>query len=203
MRKKPKEGFWKVQKKSFLRKDIYRHRFETFAKMPGVTTGALYFFFEGKEALFAELVEEPLQILKKIMLQHYEDEMQQITTAEQQKEDHMDDAEASIQIIHYLYQYYDAFQLLVNKSLGSRFEHTVDEFVEFTQKHYAHYAKLLQKHKGYEPVSEYLIHWIAHMQVDVFIHLLTHVSSEEEAQQYIRPIVTYLRGGWDALFTEH
>ena len=79
----------------------------------------------------------------------------------------------------------------------------VDEFVEFTQKHYAHYAKLLQKHKGYEPVSEYLIHWIAHMQVDVFIHLLTHVSSEEEAQQYIRPIVTYLRGGWDALFTEH
>ena len=91
----------------------------------------------------------------------------------------------------------------MNKSLGSRFEHTVDEFVEFTQKHYAHYAKLLQKHKGYEPVSDYLIHWIAHMQVDVFIHLLTHVSSEEEAQQYIRPIVTYLRGGWDALFTEH
>lgn len=190
-------------KKEFLEKGYLQASLRSICKNAGVTTGALYFFFEGKEALFAELVEEPLQILKKIMLQHYEDEMQQITTAEQQKEDHMDDTEASMQIIHYLYQNYDAFQLLVNKSTGSRFEHTIDEFVEFTQKHYAHYAKLLQKHKGYEPVSEYLIHWIAHMQVDVFIHLLTHVSSEEEAQQYIRPIVTYLTGGWGALFAEH
>ena len=182
--KETKRRLLESAKKEFLEKGYLQASLRNICKNAGVTTGALYFFFEGKEALFAELVEEPLQILKKIMLQHYEDEMQQITTAEQQKEDHMDDAEASIQIIHYLYQYYDAF-------------------VEFTQKHYAHYAKLLQKHKGYEPVSEYLIHWIAHMQVDVFIHLLTHVSSEEEAQQYIRPIVTYLRGGWDALFTEH
>ena len=166
--KETKRRLLESAKKEFLEKGYLQASLRNICKNAGVTTGALYFFFEGKEALFAELVEEPLQILKKIMLQHYEDEMQQITTAEQQKEDHMDDA-----------------------------------FVEFTQKHYAHYAKLLQKHKGYEPVSEYLIHWIAHMQVDVFIHLLTHVSSEEEAQQYIRPIVTYLRGGWDALFTEH
>lgn len=201
--KETKRRLLESAKKEFLEKGYLQASLRSICKNAGVTTGALYFFFEGKEALFAELVEEPLQILKKIMLRHYEDEMQQITTAEQQKEDHMDDTEASMQIIHYLYQNYDAFQLLVNKSTGSRFEHTIDEFVEFTQKHYAHYAKLLQKHKGYEPVSEYLIHWIAHMQVDVFIHLLTHVSSEEEAQQYIRPIVTYLRGGWDALFTEH
>lgn len=198
--KETKEKLLESAKKEFLEKGYLQASLRSICKNAGVTTGALYFFFEGKEALFAALVEEPLQMLKKVMLQHYEDEMQQITTEEAKKADHLDDVDASMQIIHYLYQYYDEFQLLVTKSFGSRFENTVDEFVEFTQKHYAHYAKLLQKHKGYEPISEYLIHWIAHMQVDVFIHLLTHVSTEEEAQQYIKPIVQYLVGGWEALF---
>ena len=83
--KETKRRLLESAKKEFLEKGYLQASLRNICKNAGVTTGALYFFFEGKEALFAELVEEPLQILKKIMLQHYEDEMQQITTAEQQK----------------------------------------------------------------------------------------------------------------------
>ena len=37
----------------------------------GVTTGALYFFFNDKEDLFAAIVEQPFNELKKLLLEHF------------------------------------------------------------------------------------------------------------------------------------
>ena len=49
-------------------------------------------------------------------------------------------------------------------------------------------------------IDDYTIHWIAHMQIDVFVHMLQHEPSEEKAQQYIGKIVDYLVAGWMSIF---
>ena len=37
---------------------------------------------------------------------------------------------------------------------------------------------------------------MAHDQVDIFIHLLTHCKSEKEALRQIRALFGYIIGGW-------
>ena len=53
--KETKRRLLESAKKEFLEKGYLQASLRNICKNAGVTTGALYFFFEGKEALFAEL----------------------------------------------------------------------------------------------------------------------------------------------------
>lgn len=184
-------------------------------KNAGVTTGALYFFFQDKEDLFASLVEEPLQKLYKVIFAHYQSELDQVKeesdfcvgNAEKPagmrrtiRLFHEEDQETAALLAHYLYQYYDEFNMLLTKSQGSRFEHCVEQFVEITEQHYRVLADETARKRELSPPEDYLIHWMSHMTVDVFVHLLTHESSEQAALRHIEPIVRYMTEGWDGLF---
>ena len=48
-------------KQEFLEKGYMKASLRTICKNAGVTTGALYFFFQDKEDLLKQLVEEPLK----------------------------------------------------------------------------------------------------------------------------------------------
>ena len=45
-----------------------------------------------------------------------------------------------------------------------------------------------------------MIHWLSHMHIDIFVHMLTHEQSEEEALKHIEVIVKYLISGWIRMF---
>ena len=46
-----------------------------------------------------------------------------------------------------------------------------------------------------------MIHWLSHIQIDAFIHLLTHEQDVEKAARQIEDIVVYLLSGWNGLFS--
>lgn len=186
-------------KKEFLQKGYMKASLRNICQNAGVTTGALYFFFKDKEDLFAALVEEPLQQLYGVMNRHYSDEMLQIEKNRALKETGADDLEASYQIVHYMYQYYDEFQLLL-KSQGSRFETCVDWFVEISEKHHRILADKLAEKANIPRIDDYMIHWMSHMIIDCFVHLLTHEKSEEAAMGHIEPIIKFIMGGWFEMF---
>lgn len=186
-------------KKEFLEKGYMQASLRSICKNAGVTTGALYFFFQDKEDLFASLVEEPLGKLYEVMAEHYQEEREQAEKGLTSKEDFSGDLEAARMIIHYMYQYYEEFQLVLTKSQGSKFEQSIDYFVNITEKHYRYFADVVSKRKRIEPVSDYMIHWIAHMHIDLFVHLLTHEKSEEAAMKYMKSIIQYLFSGWNGL----
>ena len=54
--------------------------------------------------------------------------------------------------------------------------------------------------RGTKRLDDYLIHWVAHMQIDAFVHLLTHEKDKEEATKQIENIVYYIIAGWLAMF---
>ena len=189
-------------KKEFMEKGYIQASLRNICKNAGVTTGALYFFFKDKEDVFASLVEEPLQKLYEVMRFHFEEEKKQLQAGDMSmlNEDFEDDIQAASQIIHYMYQYYDEFQLILTKAQGSRFEKAIDEFIAISEKHYRIAADRISEYRKTARVDDYLIHWVAHMNIDCFVHMLKHDMSEEEAVKYMESIIHFLIAGWNGLF---
>ena len=188
-------------KQEFLEKGYQGASLRSICKNAGVTTGALYFFFQDKEDLFAAIVEPVLEKLKHMLQQHMRQELMELQQLPDAREDNMqDDMFASAQIIHLLYANYDMFTLILTKSQGSRFENCVDEFVAIMENGYQIFASEQAKVLGVEPPDEYTLHWVAHVQINAFSHLLLHEKDEQKALKHMEQVMNYLLGGWNAMF---
>lgn len=187
-------------KAEFLEKGYMNASLRSICKNAGVTTGALYFFFRDKEDLFDSLVVPTMTRLQEEMQWHFDSEKEEISHGIPDYSDSVDDIKATRQLVHAMYQNYDILLLAISGSKGSRYENCVDEFVTIAESHYRALADGMTEQLGLPRIDDYTIHWIAHMQIDVFVHLLQHEPSEEKAQQYIGRIVTYLVSGWMSLF---
>lgn len=198
--KETRDNLLRCAKQEFLEKDYMQASLRNICKNAGVTTGALYFFFQDKEDLFANLVQEPLNRLYQIMLKHYNEEMEYPPEMLNRLEEVGDDIDAAKRVIHFMYQNLEEFQLLLIKSKGSRFENCIDQFVEITEKHYRRMADQMCEYMHVPRLDDYMIHWLSHMHIDIFVHMLTHEQSEEEALKHIEVIVKYLISGWIRMF---
>lgn len=185
----------------FMEKGYQGASLRNICKNAGVTTGALYFFFKDKDDIFASLVAPVLGSIRTMMEAHMQQELQEVKGELQEgQDDFSDDVYAFRRIIHELYQNYDRVQLLLTKSQGSSLAGCIDEFVAFTEKNYRMLADAQAKVCGVSAPDDYTIHWMAHMQIDAFVHLLTHEPDEEKAVAHLGDILKYLLAGWYALF---
>lgn len=167
----------------------------------GVTTGALYFFFKDKEDLFAAIVEQPFNELKSLLLGHFTSEKEMSLS---EMYEHIDGGhdELSAALIHHLYTNYDAFMLLLTKSQGTRFESAVDEMVDMTDKTYRAMAENMARQLPNKRVNSYMLHWLSHMIIDAFIHLLTHEPNEKKAVGIMSKIMNFYVSSWIGLVLE-
>lgn len=201
MEKETREKLLASAKQEFLEKGYQGASLRSICKNAGVTTGALYFFFQDKEDLFAAIVEPVLEKLKHMLQQHMRQELMELQQLPAAREDNMqDDMFASTQIIHLLYANYDMFILLLTKSQGSRFETCIDQFVEILEQGYRVFADEQAKQMGVDPPDAYTIHWVSHVQINAFTHLLLHERDEQKALQHMEHVLPYLVGGWYAMF---
>ena len=185
----------------FMEKGYQGASLRNICKNAGVTTGALYFFFKDKDDIFASLVAPVLGSIRTMMEAHMQQELQEVKGELQEGQDDFSVyLYASRRIIHELYQNYDRVQLLLTKSQGSSLAGCIDEFVAFTEKNYRMLADAQAKVCGVSAPDDYTIHWMAHMQIDAFVHLLTHEPDEEKAVAHLGDILKYLLAGWYALF---
>lgn len=187
-------------KQEFLDKGYMKASLRTICKNAGVTTGALYFFFQDKEDLLKQLVEEPLQKLVAIIQSHLLEELSADVFIASADEDSADIRVAS-EVVHFMYQNYDIFEILLTKSQGSTYEDIVSRFADWGEQHYNALAELMVEKLGVTKPERYMIHWMAHMQVDAFVHLFTHETDEEKAVRHMKGIVVYLVSGWNGLFS--
>lgn len=195
--KETKKNLLKAARAEFLEKGYMNASLRSICKEAGVTTGALYFFFKDKEELFDALVREPVEQIFQMAKIHYRTELSGRTDAE--NVDFSDDLETAVAIIHYMYQHYEEMLLILTKAQGSHYETIVDEFVAVTEAHYRILTDQMTKAAGREQFGDYFIHWMSHMQTDIFVHLLTHERDEEKAIGYMKETVRYLVAGWYGL----
>ena len=199
--KETKERLIESAKAEFTEKGYMKASLRKICASAGVTTGALYFFFTDKEDLFSAIVGKPLDELNNLLLGHFavENEMPLSEIYE-----HIDGGhdELSAALIHHLYANYDAFMLLLTKAQGTQFEGAVDQMVDMIEITYRAMAENIARKLPNKEVNPYMLHWLSHMIIDAFIHLITHEQDESRAVVIMSRIMNFLVGGWMDLVLE-
>ena len=185
-------------KKEFMEKGYMKASLRTICKNAGVTTGALYFFFQDKEDLFASIVEPPFLELIQILDEHLEEDeglvsLKKWRNLQDLYHDHGDLEEG---IVHHLYSNYDSFILLLKGAQGSKFENCLNHLVNKLEEDYRGLINDMIKIKPEIQQDEYMLHWITHMSIDAFIHLLTLEPDEKKAIEHMELITKYIISGW-------
>lgn len=191
-----KEKLLVSAKTEFMEKGYAKASLRKICANAGVTTGALYFFYKDKEDLFSSIVEKPLRDLLEMMSTHFAEDAQLLS--EMDVYTYLDgDHEELVQLlICHLYANRDAFLLLLTKSQGTAFENCIDEVVEKIEKGYRGMAERMAEKTPGMQVNSYMLHWMTHMNIDAFIHLLTHEPDKQKALSHMRRIIDYLVKGW-------
>lgn len=183
-------------KEEFLEKGYNGASLRNICKKAGVTTGALYFFFKDKEDLFRSLVEEPLQQLFTIMMEHYKGELEEKDTLLDNASVMQEDLDTAKMIVRFMYQHHEVFYLLIAKSQGSKFENSIDEFIMITEQHFRILADSYSKEFHRPRINDHIIHWITHVLIDSFVYFFTHNLKQSEAEELSSVIVNYIYAGW-------
>lgn len=199
--KQTREKLMYIAKQEFLEKGYIQASLRSICKKAGVTTGALYFFFQGKEDLFGTIIKEPLEKLFDIMQKHYDTELKEINITVNKNRNFGADRKAANMILDYLYEYHDEFLLLLTKSQGSVYENCTDDFVSITEKHYRIIADRTAELSGKNRLNDYTIHWLSHLQIFSFVQYITHGLSKEEAKNQLDILMKFLIAGWFAMFS--
>ncbi|MBP5252850.1 MAG: TetR/AcrR family transcriptional regulator [Lachnospiraceae bacterium] len=187
-----RELLMEAAKKEFLEKGYNKASLRSICADAGLTTGALYFFFENKADLFAAIVDPPLNGLKKILFEHFREDAEEAKKLTSIEGLDMDHSEISDRIVGHIYENYDSFMLLLTSAENTVYENVVDEFVDMLDKSI---PPMMANVGGYT-YDEYMSHWMAHISMDAFIHVIKHEKDAETAGKRLRSILNYLVMGW-------
>ncbi|MCR4650939.1 MAG: TetR/AcrR family transcriptional regulator [Lachnospiraceae bacterium] len=190
-----KELLVEAAKREFMEKGYSKASLRNICAKAGVTTGALYFFFENKAELFAAIVDRPVNGLKELLTEHFKEDGEYMSELDSVDNIEMDHSEFSDMLIEYIYRYYDSFLLLLSSAENTAYETCVDEFVDMIE---GAIPLMMSSLDGYI-YDEYYSHWMSHISVDAIIHVIKHESDKEIAKKKMRPIMNYLIRGWVGL----
>ena len=198
--KETKKKLLSCAMKEFSEKGYMKASLRNICKEAGVTTGALYFFFKDKDDLFRGVVGGPLQELKSCLEKHMSAELQEIDSyTPGMPVDLEDDMAAATEAVKILFKHKEIFEILITKAQGSSLENIIDDIADVMNKHY---TDMFWNMKGYKSKKQmtkedkFIVHWMSHDQVDIFVHLLTHCKTEKEALKQLRGMFSYITGGW-------
>ncbi len=182
-------------KKEFLEKGFLKASLRKICADAGVTTGAMYFFFKDKEALFGAIVEVPLQKLMNLLFSHFSEESEFGHSADYVHKDGDHDALA-VALVRHLYSNYDSFILLLTKAQGTCYEDCIDRIVDITEQNYLKMAESMAEMQYGMTVNRYMTHWLTHMHIGAFVHLLTHEPDEVNAQKQMKRMMEFFVTGF-------
>lgn len=190
-------------RKEFTEKGYMKASLRTICRNAGVTTGALYFFFKDKDDLFDAVVGGAVNDIYKMMQEHFEDEKSMLangngfTPSTEESTEHMS---ITAQLIHQMYLHREDILLALTKSQGTKYENIADWFIDTTEKHYRLLADAMMKEYPEAKMDDKFIHWLSHEQIDMFIFMISHFETEQEALPFINQAVTYMIAGWYGIF---
>lgn len=190
-------------KKEFAEKGYMKASLRTICKNAGVTTGALYFFFQDKADLFDAVVGEAIDVIYKMMQAHFEEENSMAAQGKgivPNAEESAEHQQTSEQMIHHMYLHREEILLALTKSQGTKYENVADWFIDTAEKQCRLMADAMMKQYPDAKMDDRFIHWIAHEQVDAFIFMISHIETEQEALTFMSQSITYMIAGWYGIF---
>lgn len=167
----------------------------------GVTTGALYFFFQGKEELFVEVISPVTARLLKILQAHYETEQQNYRTDGETGED--EDLRASEQVLEFYYQNKTVCDIILSHTNHPAVIRFFDQLIDIIDQQTIQLLTLMGKGTAVStPSAQFTIHWLSHLQIDAILNLISHDFERETSREHLKIMIRFLRGGFFTLLQD-
>lgn len=198
--KETREKLIESAKAEFMEKGYNKASLRTICANAGVTTGALYFFFEDKADLFRAIVGKPVEELFAIMQSHFDEDEDIVAGADPDAEpdEYIDDhSEIAQVLIHHIYSNYDEAILLLTKAQGSEYENIIDRIVDITENKSVEMMKKIAVKTGKKKkINRYMLHLVIHIVVDSFVNLVIHERDEKKALKSIKKVFKMTMHNW-------
>lgn len=186
-------------KEEFLEKGFEGASMRTIAERAGYTTGMLYGRFADKSQLFRELVEEGADKLFTYFSQ-VQEEFASYSAAKKREEMHSYVDGKMDTMIDIMYDYFDAFKLIVCKSAGSGYEYYIDKMIEIETTNTERFINDLNE-AGFKTneIRADLSHMLASAMFNGTFEVVAHDFPKEDAKVYIKQLQDFFNAGWDRL----
>ena len=201
---KPVEGvserILSCAKEEFLEKGYSEASLRTIAAKAGTTTGSIYSRFKDKEGLFSTIVEPVAEDIVNMFRTiqndfHEEDPQMQPKLMNQYVSDGMDE------MLDYIYEHFEEFQLLLDASYGTKFQDFVESLVEIETESTYQFMKTIQyQSEEREVVTEEFIHIMTRALFESMFEVVRHKMTKEKARKYMHMLERYHYGGWNSIF---
>lgn len=168
------------------------------ASAAGMSASGLYKHFAGKEEMFSALVEPAYEGLLALFRREINDQEQFIGTGDVSCWDTGHDAKLAIS---YIYEYLDAFRLIICKSQGTKYESFLHDLAVLEEETTLSFMKLL-KNRGVKinDFSEKELHLLTTANVNAVFQTVEHAFSREEAMHYADTLDRFFFRGWREFF---
>lgn len=186
-------------KEEFLEKGFEGASMRTIAERAGYTTGMLYGRFADKNQLFRELVEEGANKLFNYFSDS-ENSFAELPPKRQYLEMYSYvDGKLDV-MVDIIYDYFDAFKLIICKSAGSCYEYYVDRMIDVETANTVRFINQLNE-AGYKlnEVRADLSHMLSSAMFNGVFEVVDHDLPREEAKGYIKQIHKFFTAGWEKL----
>lgn len=196
------EKILRFGKKEFLAKGYARASLRAIAAAAGVTTGAIYTYFQNKNALFEAIVEPVCHLADHLLARmgnayYNESGLRGEISSQRSVED-------LTEIYKFIYRYFDEFRLLVVGAEGSARAGFVHSLVEKEVAHTLAYLDVIAKtcpiNRGF--LNENALHLVAESYINTLLEPVRHALSYEQALENLPFVAAFYTGGWQSVFGE-
>lgn len=180
----------------FLEKGFQSASLRNIVKAAGVTTGALYGYYDSKEELFEALVGEHYNYLLDRFCS-VQREFAELPPEEQPENMSSVSDDCMYEMLLYAYEHLKEFKLILCHSEGTRFSKLIDEMVEIETKGTHDYLEVLEKlGRPSPPIDERLEHILITGMFNTFFEMVIHEMPLEEAKYYLKEMRDFYTAGW-------
>ncbi|MBA4701046.1 MAG: TetR/AcrR family transcriptional regulator [Ruminococcus sp.] len=183
-------------KKEFLSCGYEKASTNVICKNAGVTSGALYKRYSGKDELFRALV-SPVADKFKDVLKREQDSFHSLSNQEKEAAALGPESQA-VDFVDYIYENFDTFKLLISCSTGSSYESYLDELVDII----VDSTICFMKETGHEAIIQgkiatpETIHILISSYLYGFFEPVTHGMTREKARTYVEQLKYFFNVGW-------
>lgn len=184
----------------FLKNGFQATAISNIAKKAGVTTGAIYTRYKGKDELFYSLIEDFLEALNREVKDNRASYMNYRT--DKNFEDFLKNIEKeTARYIDILFEYYEECKLLLCCSKGSSVEAMFDEMM----KNKIFQTKTFIKENIDSDISEMkldLVELLMSQQFNIYALIIKKGYSKDETIEYVKMLGEFIGAGWKKIFNE-
>ena len=192
-----KENIICSARREFLDHGYAEASLRVIAEKAGLTKGAIYSYFESKDALFCELVAPALRFI--------ENEFQYDKSCDITRENASELFESNVQGFRKHTQAvldnYESFKLLLFCAAGSSLQDYKERIIQrYAQNFCARLSHFTQKKNSKGFISEMFVHTLAATYISFLEELVLHEPNRTEADDYAVQMAIFVCSGIDKLF---